>query len=165
VQRNPQALGNAWFVQRLILVKTPDEELAALKNLQPATEAVVDITKFPVQQTEFNPTGSTIRLVSYEPNHLQYEATAAQDGMAVFSEIYYKDGWNAYLDGKPVDHLRVNYILRALRIPSGKHTIAFKFEPQEYVLGNTVSMISSILMILMVVGGVFFAWRTPPGKE
>jgi hypothetical protein len=164
VQSNPQALGNAWFIQKLIPVKSPDEELAALKNLAPATEAVVDITKFPVQNRQFNSAGASIKLTSYEPNNLKYQATAAQNGFVVFSEIYYKDGWQAYLDGKPVDHIRVNYILRAMPVPAGTHTIEFKFEPKEYELGNTVSLVSSVLVLLIAFGGVFYAFRTSPEK-
>jgi Bacterial membrane protein YfhO len=160
VQRNTQALGNAWFVQKLIPVNSPDEELAGLTALHPATEAVVDVAKFPVKQKDFATTGSLISLVDYKPNYLKYEANAAADGFVVFSEIYYKDGWNAYLDGKPVDHIRVNYILRGMAVPAGKHTIEFKFDPQEYHIGNTVTWISSILMLAIVIGGIFYAFRT-----
>jgi hypothetical protein len=160
VQRNTQALGNAWFVQTLKPVNSPDEELAALTTLHPGTEAVVDVSKFPVQQKTFSATGSQARLVAYEPNHLKYEVTAAADGFVVFSEIYYKDGWNAYLDGKLVDHIRVNYILRGMPVPAGKHSIEFKFEPREYQIGNTVTWISSVLMLAIVFGGIFYAFRT-----
>jgi len=165
VQRNPQALGNAWFIDRLVPVNSPDAELAALKDLKPSTEAVVDISKFPVPQKEFITTGSSIKLTAYEPNDLKYQATAAGNGFVVFSEIYYKDGWQAYLDSKPVDHIRVNYILRAMLVPAGNHTIEFKFEPKEYTLGNTVSLVSSVLMLLIVFGGIFYAVRTPATKE
>jgi uncharacterized membrane protein YfhO len=83
----------------------------------------------------------------------------------VFSEIFYKDGWQAYLDGKPVDHIRVNYILRGMPVPAGKHTIEFKFEPAEYGTGNTVTLISSVLMLAVVFGGIFYAFRTATPKE
>ncbi|WP_026461849.1 YfhO family protein [Adhaeribacter aquaticus] len=165
VQRNPQALGNAWFVKELIPVNSPDEELAGIKGLYPANEAVVDVSKFPVKEKQFNQAGSMIRLTEYEPNYLKYVATAVQDGFVVFSEIYYKDGWQAYLDGTPVDHIRVNYILRGMPVPAGNHTIEFKFAPKEYDLGNTVSLISSVLMLLVVVGGVYYAFKGTPGKE
>ena len=165
VQRNPQALGNAWFVQNIITVNNPDEELAALTGLTPVNEAVVDVSKFPVTKKEYNAAGSEIKLTSYEPNNLKYAVNAAQDGFVVFSEIYYKDGWQAYLDNKPVDHIRVNYILRGMPVPAGQHTIEFKFEPKEYALGNTVSLVSSILMLLVVFGGIFYAFKTTPVKE
>jgi hypothetical protein len=165
VQRNPQALGNAWFVPNIITVNSPDEELAALTDLTPVNEAVVDVSKFPVNKKEYNATGSSIKLTSYEPNYLKYEATAAQEGFIVFSEIYYKDGWQAYLNNKPVDHIRVNYILRGMPVPAGQHTIEFKFEPKAYAVGNTVSLVSSILMLLVVFGGIFYAFKTGPVKE
>jgi hypothetical protein len=165
VQRNPQALGNAWFVQNLIPVNNPDEELAALTDLTPVNEAVVDVSKFPITKKEYNAAGSEIKLTGYEPNNLKYAVTAAQEGFVVFSEIYYKDGWQAYLDNKPVDHIRVNYILRGMPVPAGQHTIEFKFEPKEYAVGNTVSLVSSILMLLVMFGGVFYAFKSKPEKE
>jgi hypothetical protein len=165
VQRNQQALGNAWFVDKLIPVNTPDEELAALTTLHPASEAVVDVTRFPMKDKTFPTTGSQIRLTAYAPNHLQYDMNAPADGFVVFSEIYYQDGWNAYLDGKLVDHIRVNYILRGMPVPAGKHKIEFKFEPREYVIGNTVTLISSILMLGIVFGGIFYAFRTAAPRE
>jgi hypothetical protein len=164
VQRNQQALGNAWFIQKLIPVNTPDEELDALTTLHPASEAVVDVAKFPVPAKAFN-TGGSIRLTAYAPNNLKYEVETPADGFAVFSEIYYKDGWQAYLDGKPVDHIRVNYILRGMPVPAGKHTVEFKFAPEEYEIGNTVTLICSILLLGVVVGGIFYGFRTAAPKE
>jgi hypothetical protein len=164
VQRNQQALGNAWFVEKLMPVNSPDAELAALTTLHPATEAVVDVTKFPLKEKTYSTTGSQIRLTAYAPNHLRYEVNAQTNGFVVFSEIYYQDGWNAYLDDKLVDHIRVNYILRGMPVPAGKHKIEFKFEPREYEIGNTVTLISSILMLGVVFGGIFYAFRTATPK-
>ncbi|KAA9325486.1 YfhO family protein [Adhaeribacter soli] len=162
VQRNPEALGNAWFVSKVIPVHSPDEEIAALKNFDPATEAVVDVSKFPIDNQAFNPAGSTVKLTGYSPNELTYEVNAAQPGLVVFSEIFYKDGWNAYLDGKPSPHIRANYILRAMKVPIGNHKVVFKFEPKEYTIGNTVSLVSSILMFAVMIGAVVFAVRSKP---
>ncbi|HSI89588.1 MAG TPA: YfhO family protein, partial [Adhaeribacter sp.] len=162
VQRNPEALGNAWFVSTIKPVSSPDEEIDALNNFEPKTEAVVDITKFPVQNRSFNPEGSAIKLTSYGPDELIYEASAAKPGVVVFSEIYYKDGWNAYLNGELVPHFRANYVLRAMQIPAGKHKIEFKFEPIEYVIGNTVTLISSILVILLIIGALIYAFKSKP---
>jgi uncharacterized membrane protein YfhO len=106
--------------------------------------------------------GSTIRLTSYTPNELKYEANAAQDGFVVFSEIYYPKGWTAYLDGKPVEHVRANYVLRAMSVPAGKHVIDFKFDPKEYSIGNTVSLVSSILLFVMLAAAVVYALRRKP---
>lgn len=160
VQLIPGYLGNAWFVQEVRPVNTPDEELAALKGIDAAHEAIVDITKFPhVKPQNYTVTGSIIKLIEYQPNYLKYTATAAQAGVVVFSEIYYKDGWQAFLDGKPVDHFRANYILRAMNVPAGQHTIEFRFEPQEYALGNTIALVSSLLVLAGMLGAAFYGFR------
>ncbi|MCC2546090.1 YfhO family protein [Hymenobacter sp. BT175] len=158
-QRNPGALGNAWFVNEVQKVQSPDQEIAALTNFNAGTQAVVDVSKFPISKTTYNSTGSTIRLMAYSPDELRYQANAVQDGFAVFSEIYYKDGWNAYLDGKPVPYIRANYVLRAMPMPAGQHELVFKFEPKSYAIGNTVSMISSVLVILLVLGALYYTFR------
>ncbi|GAA4001642.1 YfhO family protein [Hymenobacter fastidiosus] len=162
VRRNPGALGNAWFVSTVQKVQNPDQEMAALSTLNPATDAVVDASKFPLTKTAYNAAGSTITLTSYSPDALKYSARAVQEGFVVFSEIYYQDGWNAYIDGKLVPHLRANYVLRALPVPAGTHTIEFRFEPKEYAIGNTVSLISSILLIVAMLGAVVYAVKRRP---
>ena len=159
VQRNPGALGNAWFVNEIQKVQTPDQELAALSSLRVTTAAVVDASKFPLPKTSYSAPGSSIALTKYSPDALTYRATATADAFVVFSEIYYADGWNAYLNGKPVPHLRANYVLRAMPVPAGTHTIEFKFEPTEYAIGNTVSLVSSVLLIVVLIGLVVYAAR------
>lgn len=161
VQRNPGALGNAWFINEIQKVQTPDQEIAALSNLSVATAAVVDVAKFPLAKTSFSAPGSTITLTDYSPDALKYRATATADAFAVFSEIYYADGWNAYLDGKLVPHVRANYVLRAMPVPAGTHTIEFKFEPTEYAIGNTVSLVSSVLLILVLLALLVYTVRQP----
>jgi hypothetical protein len=157
VQRNPQALGNAWFVNTIKPVNSPDEEIAALKDFDPATEAVVDISKFPIANRTFNAAGSTVKLTSYSPNELTYDVNATQNGLVVFSEIYYKDGWDAFIDGKPVPYIRANYVLRALEVPAGHHKVEFKFEPKEYTMGNTISLVSSLLVFAVMIGAAVYA--------
>ncbi len=160
VQRNPGALGNAWFVSTLKTVASPDAEMAALNTLSPATEAVVDAGKFPQQKAAtYDMAGSSVALIGYSPDELKYRATAAHDGLVVFSEIYYADGWQAYLDGQPVPHFRVDYVLRALPVPAGAHTIEFKFVPKAYALGNTVSLAASVVLLLVLVGAVVYLVR------
>jgi len=161
VQRNPGALGNAWFVSEVKIVKSPDEEMAALSALSPATVAVVDASKFPQQKpATYDIAGSTIALTNYSPDELKYRYTATHDGLVVFSEIYYADGWQAFIDGKPAPHLRADYVLRALPVPAGSHTVDFKFEPKSYRVGNGVSLASSIALLLVLVGvGVYVARR------
>lgn len=161
VQRNPGALGNAWFVSQVQPVANPDAEMAALSTLSPATEAVVDASKFPQQKAAtYDIAGSSIALTNYSPDELKYRYNATQAGLVVFSEIYYADGWQAFIDGKPVPHIRANYVLRALQVPAGAHTIEFKFEPKSYAVGNAVSLVASIALLLVLVGtGVYVARR------
>ncbi|MDX5437306.1 MAG: YfhO family protein [Pontibacter sp.] len=156
VQRVPGALGNAWFVENVKPVQTPDAELEAIGDFDASKTAVVDVTKFPVQKQNFTADNANIELVEYNPNYLKYEYQAAQEGLVVFSEVYYADGWQAYLDGEPVDHIRANYILRAMQVPAGKHTIEFRFAPKSYFMGNTISLISSIILIVVVLGAIAY---------
>ncbi|AKD05519.1 YfhO family protein [Pontibacter korlensis] len=165
VQRIPDALGNAWFVEEVQPVQSPDEELNALTMFDAGSTAVVDVNKFPIERRYFSTDSANIKLVEYEPNYLKYEYHAAKEGLVVFSEIYYPEGWQAYLDGEPVDHFRANYVLRAMEVPAGKHTIEFKFAPQSYYTGNTVSLISSILLLLVVVGAIFYGVKKKPVEE
>ncbi|MCC9168018.1 hypothetical protein [Pontibacter harenae] len=156
VQRVPGALGNAWFVEEVQPVQSPDEEIDALTMFDAEHTAVVDVSKFPIEQHNYNPTDSNIELVEYEPDYLKYEAQTAEPGLAVFSEVYYPAGWQSYLDGEPINHFRANYVLRAMQVPAGNHTIEFRFEPKSYEIGNTVSLISSILLLLVVLGAVVY---------
>jgi MFS family permease len=152
-QANPDALGNAWFIQKLHTVPNADAEIQALTDFNPAVEAFADV-RFTEQLTDTIFTvdsASTITLTHYAPNDIMYTATNTHAGVAVFSEIYYSKGWNAYIDGELVPHFRVNYVLRALNIPAGTHTIEFKFEPSSYYVSNRISFISSLLLLLGVV--------------
>ena len=104
---------------------------------------------------------TTITLTDYEPNHLTYISKNENAGIAVFSEMYYEHGWNAYIDGKPQDHFKVNYVLRAMKVPAGEHKIEFKFEPQVVETGSKITLASSILLGLILLGGIGFSfWRS-----
>lgn len=161
--QNSQANGNAWFVKELKFVKSADAEMKALDNLDTKNVAVRDllsndelILKFPDRMEEkFNVEGAKIELISYKPNNLKYISNNVNKGYAVFSEMYYKKGWIAYIDGKQVRHERVDYALRGLRIPAGKHTIEFKFEPQVVKTGSMISLVSFILMLGLLGGGIY----------
>ena len=160
VQRNPGALGNAWFVRELRAVQTPDQEMAALSAINPRQVAVVDAQKFPAAKPATYPDSSaTIALTAYAPDALTYHYNSAQPGTVVFSEIFYADGWQAYLDGQPVPHFRVDFVLRAMQVPAGAHEIKFAFEPKEYSIGNTVSLVASVAVLLLVVGAVVVGQR------
>jgi len=151
-------LGNAWFVSEVKAVQSPDEELAYLgkEEFNPENVAVVDQSKFKTTKQSFTKEGNMISLVKYEPNTLNYKATVANDGLAVFSEIYYPKGWKVTVDGKVVEHIRVNYVLRALELSKGQHDIVFTFEPETYYKGEKISLISSYALIAMLVLGFAF---------
>jgi hypothetical protein len=157
--KNNYALGNAWFVNKVSLVENADAELKAVKTADPAEIAVVD-RKFGDQILVNDSPGSpsdTIYLTSYKPNLLTYKAELTSERVAVFSEIYYPKGWQAYIDDAPADHFRTDYVLRGMVVPSGSHTITFKFEPQSYKTGNTVSLISSVILLALLIYAAFTA--------
>lgn len=154
---NPEANGNAWFVNQIQLVSTADEEMKALDKLDSKKVAVINDKDFEVKKTAFAKDSlASITLDSYQPNDLKYTSINSNDGLAVFSEMYYKNGWNVYVDGNKVEHLRANYVLRALPIPAGKHTIEFKFEPEVVKTGSTITLLSSIVMVLLLAAGIYF---------
>ena len=163
---NPAANGNAWFVEKIKLVKSANEEMKALDTLDTKRVAIfrtIDATKYlkapalPISNLEYEKDSiSSINLVSYKPNHLKYVSNNSNEGFAVFSEMYYQNGWKATIDGKDAKILNVNYVLRGLQIPAGKHTIEFKFEPEVVKTGSTIALISSIGMLLLIGAGVYF---------
>ncbi|MEQ8704642.1 MAG: YfhO family protein [Phaeodactylibacter sp.] len=158
VQQNPNALGNAWLVSNLQTVSSANEEIDALSNFEPATTAIVH-QEFQDYIAGLSPTGAgQIKLTSYAPNKLTYEATVQGDQLAVFSEVWYgpDKGWQAYIDGQPVPHIRVDYILRGLKVPAGQHEITFEFAPASFERGVLVSRIFSSLILLGLVGYVGF---------
>lgn len=158
---NPDANGNAWFVNSVKLVNKPDDVMKALYYIDTKKIAVFNVHDYENKfksarlKKKWDTTG-TIKVIKYKPNYIKYKSDNTKEGLAVFSEIYYKDGWNAYIDGKLTDHFPVNYVLRAMEIPGGKHTIEFKFEPQVVKTGSTIALASSIGMLLLLIGGVYF---------
>ena len=154
---NPNANGNAWFVSQVKLVSSADEEMKALDSLDSKNVAVVNSEDFKLKKTVFTKdTAATVTLENYKPNYLKYVSNNLNEGLAVFSEMYYGKGWNAYIEGKKVEHIRVNYVLRGLQIPAGKHTIEFKFEPKVVKTGSTITLISSMGILLLLIGGIYF---------
>lgn len=160
-QPNPEAAGNAWFVNSYKLVKNADEEINSLRNIVPKDTAYLD-EKFADQLKGLSvqkDTAAAIRFISYHPHKLVYESQSAYPGVAVFSEIYYQPGWNAYLDGKPSQHFRTDYILRGMVLPAGKHTIEFRFEPAHYFIGEKISLAGSVLMVFFIIACIAMAVR------
>jgi hypothetical protein len=160
--RNPAALGNAWFVKNVTMVNNADEEIKALDNFSPANTAIVD-KKFENELNAFKGEKylqSIIKLTQYKPNYLAYEAKGLKaEQLAVFSEIYYNKGWDAYIDGVKAPYFRANYVLRAMLIPAGDHKIEFKFEPRSYFVGEKVSLAGSVLLVLFLGAALFFEFR------
>jgi len=155
---NPYTNGNAWFVDELKTVNTADEEIVLLDSLNLKKQAVVQLGDR--ERTNYKTDSlASINLTSYKPNHLVYETSNSNDGLAIFSEMYYKNGWNAYVDGELKPHFRANYLLRGLEISKGKHTIDFKFEPQVIKTGSSIALASSIGLILLVLGGLFYEFK------
>jgi hypothetical protein len=155
---NPRACGNAWFVARLIGVENADEEIIRLDSLEVLSEAVVNTSQFPdMRDMEFERDSSAmIELTDYQPNRLRYVSNNSYEGLAVFSEMYYGNGWNAYVDGRLVPHFKVNYVLRALKLPPGRHEIEFRFEPEVVSTGSRITLASSALLLIVLLGGIFY---------
>ena len=167
---NPYAYGNAWFVDKVQYVNNANEEIDALNDILPTETAVVD-AKFKDQlkgvTKGYKDSLSTIRLTSYEPNRLVYETSSAKDGVAVFSEIYYP-GWQAKIDGQPVDIARADYILRVMNVPAGQHTIEMWFDPQSLHVTESIAYASLALLLIGVMILIWFSKKkltTPKKKE
>ncbi|GHU63985.1 membrane protein [Bacteroidia bacterium] len=147
---NKYADGNAWFVHDVQLVKNADQEIEALNKINPLTTAVVDerfAESVPKSALTADSTAS-IRLTEYKPDRLKYESNTASEQIAIFSEIYYKSGWKAFIDGKSAEHYRADWVLRAMNVPAGKHTIEFRFEPDTYYSLARIGSIASLIMVL-----------------
>lgn len=161
VQQNPGPNGNVWLVNTIKIVDNANEEILALDSLKTKTEAVIDKrfvaegfkTNYPIDSS------ATIKLTSYALNDLVYDFNANTNQFAVFSEIYYKDGWNAYIDGELTPHYRVNFVLRGLEVPKGNHKIEFKFEPTVIKKGTTIALISYGLLLVILAGWFFIEKR------
>jgi hypothetical protein len=157
--RNPFAYGNAWFVENIQLVDNPDAEMEALNSINPHVTAVVD-KRFADEVSKFNyilDSTAIIKLESYRPNKMKYTANTSTEQLAVFSEIYYQPGWKAYIDGKPVTHFRVDWILRAMLIPAGQHQIEFVFHPDGYIVAAKTGSYISLLIILLLIAAIGYS--------
>ncbi|HAN77833.1 MAG TPA: hypothetical protein DCQ31_08710 [Bacteroidales bacterium] len=160
---NMGAHGNAWFVSEIKKVPSADQAIASLYDFNALQTAIVeeaDCKEYAlpaIQPLDSGDIISQIKLAQYKPNHLVYQVNTKRDEFAVFSEIYYPYGWNAYINGELKPHIRVNYVLRGMTLPKGVYALEFKFEPKSYQLGQTVSMVSSglIVLILLIIGGLF----------
>jgi len=156
------AAGNAWFVQNVEYVKSADEEMLAISSFDPKKVMVVHEEFKPlidIKKVGYDLNGF-IRLTNYHPDHLTYEYTSGRDALAVFSEIWYDKGWNAYVDGEKIPHFRADYLLRAAQLPGGNHKFEFKFEPKSYYTGEIISLMASILLVLGLAYVIYIEIRS-----
>jgi hypothetical protein len=159
---NPHAYGNAWFVNKVQYVNNANEEIDALDSIIPTETAVVDARFKDVLKgaTEsYKDSLSSIRLTSYAPNRLTYETNNAQDGIAVFSEIYYPDGWHVTIDGQPAELARADYILRTMYVPAGQHTIEMRFDPTSLHVTEGIAYGALALLVIGIIMAVLIAKR------
>ena len=161
-RRNPGALGPAWKVKKIRWADDADDVLKEMENFRSFRTAVIE-TKDAQRIGRYDSSANvSITLSSYTPKHLIYDYSSDKPALVVFSEIYYPEGWNAYIDGEPADYWCANYVLRSMTLPAGKHTVEFKFEPKSYYMGSTISLISSIvllLLMLILIGKSLFSQR------
>jgi hypothetical protein len=151
--RNPGALGNCWFVQHVQYVHGPVAEMKALYNFNPAETAIVDDTFKNVigDYSMSADSTATIKQVAFDNENIKYESNSTGNRLALFSEMYYTD-WKAYIDGRPAPYAKANYVLRAMLLPAGKHSIEFKFEPTVYYIGRTITAISAWVLTVLLLG-------------
>ncbi|MBK1441127.1 YfhO family protein [Parapedobacter sp. ISTM3] len=169
IQRRNTAAGNAWFVEKVTLVKDNEEEMQAINGFDPRKEAFIheEFKPWLDEKRLRTPVNATIELTSYRPDRLVYEYSTPNDALAVFSEIWYDKGWKAFVDGEELPILRANYLLRALQLPGGNHKVEFKFEPQSYHLGETISLVGSIVLLFGIGLAIWLEVRkgTAPVKK
>ena len=163
VQRNPEALGNCWFVRDVKWVDDANGEILALNEFNPAITAIINSNEFSLSDNE-SALDSTDRIemehqTPYNPDYLKYISHTSDEQLAVFSEIYYSPDWRAYIDGKPAEYIRVNYILRGMVVPAGDHVIEFRNEAPLFHKMDTVTVIASIVLVLLAAGAIVLYYR------
>jgi hypothetical protein len=161
VFRNPAPNGPAWFVRAVVRAESPADELGQTCRINTKEQAVVDASRFEIPHVSYDSTAS-VTLAEFEPNRIRYETRSSADGFVVFSEIYYPKGWSATIDGNDALIYRTNYVLRGLIVPAGNHTIEFRFAPKAYTVGNKVTMASSWLLLILVVGCLGWSIKISP---
>jgi uncharacterized membrane protein YfhO len=167
---NIGANGNAWFVTKVKKVNSANDEMSSLATINSKKEAIINTKDFSkigddISEVYALDSTSSVRMLSYDVNRIVYESNANIEAPIVFSEIYYPEGWNCYIDGEKTDHIfRANYILRGALVPAGKHLIEWKFEPDSFTSSSTTSMIGSIFLFVFVLGSfgfyLFGKWKT-----
>jgi hypothetical protein len=154
-QRNPNAFGPVWLVKAVHFVPNADAEMSALDSVHLRDTAVAQQQFAP--EVKFQPqfdSSATIKVDQYLNDRISYQFSSPTNQFAVFSEVYYPKGWNAYIDGKKADYIKVDYVLRGMAISAGKHTIEFRFEPQSYKTANTLMLIASLLAYVLLIAAI-----------
>ncbi|ANQ48286.1 YfhO family protein [Flammeovirga sp. MY04] len=159
VLQNPNALGNAWFVEHIEKVNTPDEEMEALASIDPSKQAIVNVARFKQEIKTSKSEGDKVELTEYGHRRLKYKSNSKNGGFAVFSEVYYPAGWVAKIDGKETDIICANYVLRGIQLPAGEHEITFDFDPVSFVVGGTISKIAGYLCWILLGFAIFMSVR------
>jgi len=164
---NDDANGNAWFVSKLKRVNSADEAIFALDSLHTKTEAVIDVSQYPelTKHTYQVDSTASIQLLDYRPNYLKYRTSNSNDGFVVFSEMHYPNGWYASIDGNEVPHYNVNYALRGMPVPAGAHDIEFRFEPKVVQTGSNITLGSTIVLVLVMLGGLVYGYRKKDAQK
>ncbi|MFD0750456.1 YfhO family protein [Mucilaginibacter calamicampi] len=166
MQVNSTACGNAWFVKSVKYAKTADQEMQAISSFDPKQEAIVnDQYKNQVGDKTMVDPLATIKLVHYSPDTLKYQSGSTVEQIAVFSEIYYDNGWTMYIDGKESPYFRADYLLRAAKIPVGNHNIEFVFHPASYYTGESISLAGSVLLVLAIGAAGYIETRKKAAKK
>lgn len=165
VEPNVNACGNVWFIKSLRKVNTPREEMDALTNLNVKDSAIIGKNFDAIANTAFSfDSSATIELVKNTNDIITYKSNAPKPQFAIFSEVYYSKGWNAYIDGQLTPYAKVNYVLRGMPIPAGQHEIVFKFEPKSHALGWTLTNIASLIALVLIAIAAFFEWKKRKAK-
>ncbi|SDB40036.1 membrane protein YfhO [Flavobacteriaceae bacterium MAR_2010_188] len=163
---NTDANGNAWFVSEINHLETANQEILKLDSLDTKTIAITTDESLKIRPDRFKvDSTATIILEEHQPNYLKYKSNNSNEGFAVFSEIYYPNGWISTIDGKEVPHYRVDYVLRGLDLPAGSHTIEFRFDPEVVKTGGSIALASSIIFGLLLIGGLYFEFKKEKNEE
>lgn len=164
---NDATNGPAWFVTKVKFVTSADEEIQALSDFNSKTEAIVNQKEFPkLTKSSFEKDSlASVSVIDYRPDVVKYQYSSRNEAFLVFSEMHYKDGWQSFIDGKPVPHFRVNYTLRGMRVPEGEHEIEFKFEPEVVQKGSQIALASNIVLGVLLLAGIVFGFVKTDKKK
>lgn len=165
-QQNPDAFGNAWYVEDIKWVEDANDAMLSLGEVDLSTTAVINEEyRNLIKGTIASDPSAEIQLVEQQPNELVYRTSTNREQLVVFSEIYYPHGWQVYINEQPAEHFRANYLLRAMMVPAGDNTITFTFEPEVVQTGSSIALASSVLLGLLLLGGIFYTFKKSDRSE